>query len=125
MGFITKSIRLDVGSPLVKEFLDTQTNFSKAIKFLIFDYCSKNGIEDLAQKYNAVSEEAVLNQMIQNSQNPLPTITQNMEQEVETKTEIAPTPLPEKESEIPVVPTVKPEAKSEGKKVSKYSEYED
>ena len=45
--FVNKSIRFDMDSSIIRDFLAAQTNFSKAIKFLIFDYCSKNQIEDI------------------------------------------------------------------------------
>lgn len=63
--FVNKSIRFDMDSSIIRDFLAAQTNFSKAIKFLIFDYCSKNQIEDLSKKLKEISDEAVLNQMIE------------------------------------------------------------
>lgn len=120
MGFVTKSIRLDVSSQMMQDFLGVQTNFSKAVKFLIFDYCSKNGIEDLAQKYNAVSEEAVLNQMMQNvSTTRNATITQNIEP-IEKKI-VTSSPMPaitEKKEKVELA-TKEPEKKTE------YNEYND
>ena len=53
--FVNKSIRFDMDSSIIRDFLAAQTNFSKAIKFLIFDYCSKNQIEDLSKKLKEIS----------------------------------------------------------------------
>ena len=64
MGYITKSFRFDDSHPLMKEFVAKQSNFSKAMKYLVFDYCSKHPeIEDLAEKYQAVSDAAILDRM--------------------------------------------------------------
>ena len=64
MAFITKSFRFDDSHPVLKDFVAKQSNFSKAMKYLVFDYCSKHPeIEDLAVKYQAVSDAAVLDRM--------------------------------------------------------------
>ena len=64
MAFITKSFRFDDSHPVLKDFVAKQSNFSKAMKYLVFDYCSKHPeIEDLAVKYQVVSDAAVLDRM--------------------------------------------------------------
>lgn len=70
MAQINKSIRLDTDLPRIQEFVDKQSNFSKAIKYLIFDYCCKNKeIEDLSTKYKAASQMALMSQIVANLQN--------------------------------------------------------
>ncbi len=64
MGFTTKSLRLDTDNPILKKFVDKQTNFSGAIKYLILYYCSTHPeIEDLSVKYKEITSYAVMDQI--------------------------------------------------------------
>ena len=55
---VTKCVRLG-DSPLIQNFISKQTNFSKAIKFLIISYCRQNKVVDLAEQYDLCIEAAV------------------------------------------------------------------
>ena len=120
--FVNKSIRFDMDSSIIRDFLAAQTNFSKAIKFLIFDYCSKNQIEDLSKKLKEISDEAVLNQMIERAggveRRGLP---------ITPPTAPPTAPAPESSTQTKIEsPKTKTEKKEPEKKVDDaYSEYAD
>ena len=92
-----------------------QSNFSKAMKYLVFDYCSKHPeIEDLAEKYQAVSDAAILDRMRSMTQ------ATPVQAQPEEKAEEQPVSSPE--------PQKKKAAKKDKKKSSdvnldEYSEY--
>ena len=39
-------------SPIIKEFIDNQTNFSETVRYLIYKYVSENNIDDISYKFN-------------------------------------------------------------------------
>ena len=115
MGYITKSFRFDDSHPLLREFVAKQSNFSKAMKYLVFDYCSKHPeIEDLAVKYQAVSDAAVLDRM--RSMTQAAPVEAQPEVKAEEKTEAAPAPQKKKASK-------KEKKKSSDVNLDDYSEY--
>ena len=114
MAFITKSFRFDDSHPVLKDFVAKQSNFSKAMKYLVFDYCSKHPeIEDLAVKYQVVSDAAVLDRMRAMTQTDS---AQEAQPEVEEKSEVAPAPQKKKSSK-------KEKKKSSDVNLEDYSEY--
>lgn len=92
-----------------------QSNFSKAMKYLVFDYCSKHPeIEDLAEKYQAVSDAAILDRMRSMTQ-AVPVQEAQPEEKVEEQPVSAPEPTKKKAS--------KKEKKSSDVNLDEYSEY--
>lgn len=76
MGFTTKSFRFDNDNPVLKNFVDKQSNFSSAMKYLILYYCSTHPeIEDLSEKYKAVTSYAVMEQIRKNEGTTKPEAT--------------------------------------------------
>lgn len=64
MSLFTKSIRLNDSSPVIASFVSQQSNFSKAIKYLIYDYCSKHEeIEDLSKKMQSMQDFLIMENM--------------------------------------------------------------
>lgn len=39
-------------NPLIKEFIDNQTNFSETLRYLIYKYAMENGTSDISFKLN-------------------------------------------------------------------------
>ena len=116
MAFITKSFRFDDSHPVLKDFVAKQSNFSKAMKYLVFDYCSKHPeIEDLAVKYQVVSDAAVLDRMRAMTQTDSAQEAQP-EVKAEEKTEATPAPQKKKASK-------KDKKKSSDVNLDDYSEY--
>ena len=116
MGYITKSFRFDDSHPLMKEFVAKQSNFSKAMKYLVFDYCSKHPeIEDLAEKYQAVSDAAILDRMRSMTQ-AAPVQEAQPEEKAEEQPASAPEPQKKKASN-------KDKKKSSEVNLDEYSEY--
>jgi len=37
-------------SPLIKKFVEEQSNFSESVRYLIIKYCKENGVEDVSNK---------------------------------------------------------------------------
>ena len=86
------------------------------MKYLVFDYCSKHPeIEDLAVKYQVVSDAAVLDRMRAMTQTDSAQEAQS-EVEVGEKTEAAPAPQKKKASK-------KEKKKSSDVNLDDYSEY--
>ena len=116
MAFITKSLRFDDSHPVLKDFVAKQSNFSKAMKYLVFDYCSKHPeIEDLAVKYQVVSDAAVLDRMRAMTQTDSAQEAQP-EVKAEEKTEATPAQQKKKASK-------KEKKKSSDVNLDDYSEY--
>lgn len=64
MSFTTKSFRFDNDNPILKKFIDKQSNFSSAMKYLILYYCSTHPeVEDLSAKYKEITSYAVMDQI--------------------------------------------------------------
>lgn len=64
MKAMVKSISLD-NSRVMMEFVSKQTNFSKSVKFLILDYCNKNGIQNISDYYSNLLNDIILQQTAQ------------------------------------------------------------
>ena len=59
-----KSFRFDVDNPVLKNFIDKQSNFSSAMKYLILHYCSTHPeVEDLSTKYKEIKTYAMMEQI--------------------------------------------------------------
>lgn len=39
-------------SPIIKEFIENQTNFSETVRYLIYKYVSENNTDDISYKFN-------------------------------------------------------------------------
>lgn len=39
-------------SPIIKEFIENQTNFSETVRYLIYKYVSENNTADISYKFN-------------------------------------------------------------------------
>lgn len=39
-------------SPIIKEFIENQTNFSETVRYLIYKYVSENNTDDVSYKFN-------------------------------------------------------------------------
>lgn len=52
---ITKTVSLG-NSSIMQRFVNEQSNFAKTIKFLIFDYCKRNGIRNISAEYDKMQE---------------------------------------------------------------------
>lgn len=39
-------------SPIIKEFIENQTNFSETVRYLIYKYVSENDTNDISYKFN-------------------------------------------------------------------------
>lgn len=39
-------------SPIIKEFIENQTNFSETVRYLIYKYVSENNADDISYKFN-------------------------------------------------------------------------
>ena len=39
-------------SPIIKEFIENQTNFSETVRYLIYKYVSENNTDDFSYKFN-------------------------------------------------------------------------
>lgn len=64
MKFAMKSFRFDVDNPVLKNFIDKQSNFSSAMKYLILHYCSTHPeVEDLSTKYKEIKTYAMMEQI--------------------------------------------------------------
>lgn len=64
MKFAMKSFRFDVDNPVLKNFIDKQSNFSSAMKYLILHYCSTHPeVEDLSTKYKEIKTYAMMDQI--------------------------------------------------------------
>lgn len=62
-----KSFRFDNDNPVLKNFVDKQSNFSSAMKYLILYYCSKHSeVEDLSAKYKEITSYAMMDQIRKN-----------------------------------------------------------
>lgn len=114
MGFTTKSLRLDTDNPILKNFVDKQTNFSSAIKYLILYYCSTHPkIEDLSIKYKEITSYAVMDQIRkiegEGMSAPQPEIKHD---DASTEQEDAATEAP---AEKTASPTPEPKKKTSGK----------
>lgn len=135
MGQINKSVRLDTDLPRIQEFIDKQSNFSKAIKYLIFEYCCKNQeIEDLAKKYKATSQMALMSQIVANLNQNTQSAPAAMVEAVTQQQPASPSsPQPEAVAEVVPAAAEKEqpqEAEEKSKKVkgvdlNEYSEYID
>lgn len=100
----------------MKEFVAKQSNFSKAMKYLVFDYCSKHPeIEDLAEKYREVSEAAILDRMRSMTQ-AAPVQAAMPEEKAEEQPAVAPAPQKKKAPK-------KDKKKSSEVNLDEYSEY--
>ncbi|WP_291648178.1 hypothetical protein [Clostridium sp.] len=39
-------------SPIIKDFIENQTNFSETVRYLIYKYVSENNTDDISYKFN-------------------------------------------------------------------------
>lgn len=103
MKFAMKSFRFDVDNPVLKNFIDKQSNFSSAMKYLILHYCSTHPeVEDLSTKYKEIKTYAMMEQIrkLEGEEMPAPQ-TGAKPTEPAGEQEEASTEEPAKETAIP------------------------
>ena len=104
MKFAMKSFRFDVDNPVLKNFIDKQSNFSSAMKYLILHYCSTHPeVEDLSTKYKEIKTYAMMDQIrkLEGEEMPAPR-TGAKSAEPTGEQEEASTEEPAEETAIPV-----------------------
>ena len=110
MGYITKSFRFDTDNAVLKNFIDKQSNFSSAMKYLILYYCSTHpDVEDLSAKYKEITSYAIMNQIRKDEGEEMPAAPQEKE--------VAAEPAAEQPDEEPKA-TAEPPASTEKKKTA-------
>ena len=56
-------------SPIIKEFIENQTNFSETVRYLIYKYVSENNTDDISYKFNELLFNNAISLKANNSEN--------------------------------------------------------
>lgn len=70
-------------SPIIKEFIENQTNFSETVRYLIYKYVSENNTDDISYKFNELLfSNAISLNSNKNENNNINSINTNVTQSV-------------------------------------------